>query len=317
MGNKPVLLIEQKGENAMRFTKKELSFLAETFSESNPLSLFSSINEPLQGDEQKRLEEKGVLAGGKPIPEVYNLLSAAGNPRRCTRLVLKDGSYFIEKYAYKADEGFALAENSGGEIIFSPLQKLDEAMFQLSQWVGMSDLKTFDLGAELPSGELLVLLAMVDIRRANVLLSYLGREAKSKISFEQIRQQLDKPEPGSLTRILTGNYNYSVPKIEETKGILDQLTMKKIVAFNAGYSLLGQYEEFARNFSIPQIVIMLETFNLTEKNEIVGAGVLCVCAGMREIVSIVFREGAAEIASISGRQLLKMMEDFLKCPDVL
>lgn len=301
----------------MRLTKKELSFLAKTFSTSNPLSLFSSIKAPLQGDEQNTLEKKGVLAGGKPTQEAHKLLGTVANPRRCTRLVLKDGSYFIEKYAYKADEGFALAENSGGEIIFSPLQKLDEAMFQLSQWVGMSDLKTFDLGTILPSGELLVLLAMVDIRRANVLLSYLGREAKSEISFAQIRQQLDKPEPGSLTRILTGNYNYSVPKIEDTKGILDQLTTKKIVAFNAGYSLLGQYEEFAKSFLIPQSVVMLETFNLTEKNEIAGAGVLCVCAGMREIVSIVFREGEAEIASISGRQLLKMMENFLNCPDVL
>lgn len=303
----------------MRLNKKEMSFLAKTFPNSNPLSLFSGTDTAtaLKGDEQNTLEEKGVLAGGKLTQKAGKLLSAAENPQRCTRLVLKDGSYFIEKYAYKTGDAYTLAENDGGEVLLSPQEKLDEALFQLSQWIGMSDLKTFDLNTVLSGDELLVFLAIVDIRRADVLLSYLGRETQKEISFAQIRQQLDQPEPGSLTRILTGNYNYSVPKIEDTKAILDRLTTKKIAVFNGGYSLLSSYEEFAEKFLIPQTVVMLEAFNLTEENEIVGAGVLCVCAGMREIVSIVFREGAVEFTSISGRQLLKMMEDFLNCPDVL
>ncbi|MGE4272783.1 MAG: hypothetical protein ACRKFN_13660 [Desulfitobacterium sp.] len=301
----------------MRLNKKEMSFLAKTFSDSNPLGLFSGIDIQLKGDEQNTLEKKGVLAGEKPTPEAAKLLSAAGNPQRCTRLVLKDGAYFIEKYAYKSGDAYALAENDGGEVLLSPQEKLDESLFQLSQWIGMSDLRTFDLNTVLSGDELVVLLAMVDIRRTNVLLTYLGRETKKEISFAQIRQQLDQPERGSLTRILTGNYNYSVPKTEDTKAILDQLTTKKIVDFNEGYSLLGPYEELAEKFLVPQTVVMLETFNQTEKKEIVGAGVLCVCAGMREMISLVFREGAVELASISGRQLLRMMEDFLNCPDVL
>jgi len=169
----------------------------------------------------------------------------------------------------------------------------------------------------LPNDELLVFLAMADIRRENELLSYLGKETGNTISFTQIRGQLEKPKPGSLTSILTGHYNYSIPEAEDTKKILDRLTAKKITAFHTGYSFADSYEEFARNFLIPQAVVMLETFNLTEKNEVAGAGVLCIWAGMREIISIVFREDAVQIASISGRQLLKMMEDFLNCPDVI
>lgn len=300
----------------MRLTKSELSFLAKIFPQTNALSLFSSIEVPLNGDEQKGLEKKGVLIGEKLTEDAHKLLDVVANPLRCTRTILKDGDYLIEKYSYKEGDNFTLAENDGSEILFSPLEQLDEALFQLSQWVGMSDLKTFDIETVLTSDELLVLLAMVDIRRANVLLSYLGRDEKSDITFAQIRRQLDKPEPNSLIRILIGNYNYTIPKIEDTKGILDQLITKKIVAFNTGYSLLHQYDEFAKKFNIIQTVVMLETFNLTEKDEIAGAGVLCICAGMREIVSIVFKEGAAGIASISGRQLLKMLENFLSCPDV-
>jgi len=294
-----------------------MSFLAKKFSNSNPLSLLSSADTTLRGDEQNALEGKGVLAGGKLTQEAGKLLSVAGNPQRCTRLVLKDGSYLIEKYAYKSGDAYTLAENDGGEVLFSPQEKLDEALFQLSQWIGMSDLKTFDLHTVLSWDELLVLLAMVDICRVNELRSYLGMETKKEIPFAQLRQQLDQPEPGSLTRILTGNYNYAVPKIEDTKAILDQLTTKKIAAYNEGYLLLGSYAEFAKKFLMPQTVVMLESFNLTEKIEIVGAGVLCVCAGLREIVSVVFKEGAVELESLSSRQLLKMMEEFLNCPDVL
>ncbi len=303
----------------MRLNKKEMSFLAKTYPSANPLSLFSSIDEAteLRGDEENTLEKAGVLTGGELTEDSDKLLSAVREPQRCSRLVLKDGAYFIEKYGYKLGDDYTLVENDGGEMLISPQENLDEALFQLSQWVGMSNLKTFDLETVLSGDELLVLLAIVDIHRTNALLSYLGRETKKAISFAQIRSQLDQPEPGSLTRILTGNYNYSVPKIEDTKEILNQLVAKQIIVFNEAYSLLGSYEEFAEKFLIPQTVVMLEAFNLTEEKEIVGAGVLCVCAGMREIITIVFKDGAVEFASISGRQLLKMMEDFLKCPDVL
>ena len=301
----------------MRLTKNELSYLGKIYQNKNPLALFSSINATLRGDEENTLEKKGVLKGGKPTQEAQKLLGVAAVPQRCTRLVLKDGSYFIEKYAYKTKDGYALAENDGGDVLFSPKQQLEEVLFQLSQWVGISDFRTFDMEVTLPNDELLVFLAIADIRREIELLSYLGKETENIISFAQIRGQLEKPKPGGLTSILTGHYNFSVPEADDTKKILERLTAKKITAFQTGYSLVDSYEEFARNFLIPQAVVMLEAFNLTEKNEIAGAGVLCVWAGMREIISIVFREGAVEIASISGRQLLKMMEDFLNCPDVI
>ncbi|MEM5770372.1 MAG: hypothetical protein AAGU32_19110, partial [Bacillota bacterium] len=155
----------------MRLTKSELSYLGNKYKTTNPLALFSNIDTPLLGDEEKALEEKEVLKGGKSTQAAHKLLSTVADPRRCTRLVLKDGDYFIEKYAYKAGENYALAENDGGEVLLFPQQQLDEALFQLSQWVGMSDLKAFDLETILSNDETVVLLAMADIRRANELRS--------------------------------------------------------------------------------------------------------------------------------------------------
>ncbi len=300
----------------MRLTKTELSYLGKKYKKTNPLALFSSIETALTGDEEKTLEEKEVLKGGNTTQQNDKLLNTIADPQRCTRLILKDGSYFIEKYAYRTGEEYALAENDDGEVIISPREHLDEALFQISQWVGMSDLKTFNLETTLLNDETVVLLAITDIQRERVLGSYLAEKGLDEISYIQIREHLENPAQGSLLRILTGNYKFAIPKAEETKEILDRLISKNIVAFQTGYSLLGDYVDFASSFLIPKSVIMLETFNLNEQNEISGAGVLCLWAGMKEIISIVFREGATEINSISGRQLLQMIEDFLNCPEV-
>lgn len=305
----------------MRLTKSELSFLSKVYKNSNPLSLFSGEGAVLQGNEEKLLEEKDILKGGRPVAEAHKLLSTAADPQRCTRLVLKDGEYFVEKYAYKTNEDYVLVENDGGELVFSSGEQLEEVLFQLSQWVGISDFKTLDINTALSNDELIVFLSMADIRREKELMSYLGQNVESRIPFSRIREQLEKPRPGSLTSILTGHYKYSIPDIENTKKILDRLIIAEIIGFQAGedqvgYFLVGAYEEFAEKFLIPQALVMLETFNHIEDKELAGAGVLCVWAGMREIISLAFREGATEIASISGRQLLKMMEEFLGCPDV-
>ena len=305
----------------MRLSKNELSFLSKIYGNTNPLNLFSNSGASLQGREEKLLEDKGVLIGGKPAPEAHKLLRLASDPQRCTRLILKDGDYLVEKYAYKTDEGSVLVENDGGEVLFSTMEEINEVLFQLSQWVGISDFKTFDIHVTLADHELLVFLAMADIGREKELLSYLGQEVEKEIPFSRIREQLEDPRPGSLTSILTGHYNYSIPGIEDTKNILDRLISANIAGFQAGkskagYFLLGAYEEFTEKYLIPQVVVMLETFNRIGEKELVGAGVLCIWAGMREILSLVFREGVIELTSISGRQLLTMMEEFLNCPDV-
>lgn len=300
----------------MRLNKRELSFLTKFYPEKNPIGLLSGKDLQLKGDEEKELEKKGVLIHGNLTPEAKEIIDIAAIPQRCTRLVLKDGSYYIEKYSYRVNNDYTLLENEDGEIIFSTVEKMDEAVFQLSQWIGISDLKTFDINNSFKNDELLLLLSIVDIQRTKTLFSYLGKEESRKISLEQIQKQLDQQESGSLTSILTGNYQFTVPEIEAVPGILKDLINKGVLSFESEYSLLGQYDEFAKNFLIPQTVVILETFNLLDNDEIAGAGVLSIVAGMREIITIVFKEENVEIASVSARQLLKMMEDFLYCPDV-
>jgi len=63
-------------------------------------------------------------------------------------------------------------------------------------------------------------------------------------------------------------------------------------------------------------VAMVETFSLGEHNEIMVSGVLCVCAGIRDIICFIFDKEEIEITSLSSSQMLQLIENFLKCPDI-
>jgi hypothetical protein len=62
---------------------------------------------------------------------------------------------------------------------------------------------------------------------------------------------------------------------------------------------------------------MLETFNMDDKEIIATAGVLCISAGIHDVVSFIFMEGEIQITSITGSYMLRIIENFLNCPDVL
>lgn len=305
----------------MRLIRSEMSYLSKFYENTNPLNLFTSGEIALQGNEEERLEQKSVLEGGKLLPAADELFRPAADPERCSRIMLREGDYLVEKYAYKNGEGHVLVENYSGDIVFSPVGNMEQVKFQLSQWVGLSNFISFELNANLPNDELIVFMAIADIRREKELQGYLGQETEEEIPFAEIRQQLEAPKPGNIAGILINSYKFPVPEIGDTKRILDRLAAAKIVDFRkgktqAGYVLLGQYEDFAKRFLIPQTIVMLETFNLGEGKEIFGVGMLCLWAGMREIITLKLGEGSTEITSVSGFQLLEIMEDFLNCPDV-
>ena len=301
----------------MKLTTKEISFLSEAFPEKNQIGLFSNIKVPLDGTEQMNLEEKGVYKAGQLTDSAKELLGITAKPQKCTRFILKDNVCVVEKYTYQTNDKTILVENDGGEMLFSSPDNFNKTILELSEFTGMSNIKTADIEVLLPIEEALVLIAMIDISRKNAMLSYLRQETPGVITFKEIRKQLDTPAKNSLVKMLVNNYNYTVPKIENTKSILDRLVAKSISAFTTGYELTPEYAVFGANFLIPQTLAMIETFNVTDNNELATASVLCVSAGLKDIVSFIFSEGEIGISSITGSYMLKIIENFLNCPNIL
>ena len=297
----------------MKLNKKEIVYLAEAFSTENPLSLFSNMKSQLDGTEAATLEEKGVIRGGKLTEEWEAAFEVIRNPERCARLILKDNSLLVEKYAYKTGDKIVLAENEQGEMLVSVPENFNQVIMALSEFTGMSNIASSDMGVFLPIDEALVLLSMMDLCRKNELLSFLDEKSDGKYSLSDVSNQLGNPAKNSLTKMLKSNYNLDSPK-QETELILGKLIEKGIVGFNGGYSLLAEYEAAARSFLIPETLVMLEAFQINSEGRVITAGALCVTAGVKTIISFVFAGDEIEISSITGSYLLKIIENFLNCP---
>lgn len=300
----------------MKLSTQEIAFLSRYYTEKTQLSLFANLNTSLDGTEEKSLAEKGVLKDGILSPKAKEILDILAVARRSSRIVLKDSSCVVEKYAYRIDDEIVLVENDSGDLLFSIPQDLSKTISEISEFTGMSRIKTANAEALLPSEELVVLLSMVDLFRKNALNSYLDNsKIKPDVQFLDIVKQLDQPMPNSIVQMLKKNYNYSVPNAERTKDILEKLIERNYVINKKGYELNDEYAVFASNFLIPETIVMMEMFNLNMKDEVVGASALCVCAGIKDIVAFIFSSDEIELSSISGMQLLQMTENFLSCPD--
>ena len=81
------------------------------------------------------------------------------------------------------------------------------------------------------------------------------------------------------------------------------------------YRLIGEYENFAANFMIPQTMLMLEAFQ-ESSDKIVTTGMLFVTAGLKDICSFLFAGEEVEFSTVSGGHMLKIVENFLICPDL-
>lgn len=301
----------------MKLSLKEIAFLAKSFQTVTPISLFANIDEECDGSEGKSLAENGIYKDAafiSPAKEIFDVVAGA---TRCTRFVLNDNVFLVEKTSYRSNDMLALAENVNGELELNLVDNLGDAMVQVSEFTGVSPLKNADISIELPPDQMLTLLAMVDIYRKKSLLAYVGQEnASQSITIVEIAEQLSAPSPNSLVGMLKNNYNYSIPETENNQKILDKLIEKNIAAYHNGYLFSEEYAFFANNFLIPETAIILEALNILKDGEIAATTALCVCAGIRDIVMFSFGTDQIELSSLSGIQLLEIIEDFLKCPEI-
>jgi len=301
----------------MKLTTSEVAFLAKYFDKISTISLFANIGETLNGTEEKSLTEKGILKDGKLVSEANEILGIIAHAKNCTRLILRDSFFVVEKYTYKVEDKIVLTENEDGNFLFSLPDNLDSTISELSEFVGKSKIRSSNIETLFTSEEMLTLLAIVDIYRKNALLNYVGQgDTKEEIPFIEIAKHLLSPSKNSLLQMISNNYKYSIPLAEKILDILENLIKKGCVVYRNGYTLTREYAIFAKGFLIPETVVMIETFSLSENDEVMVSGALCVCAGIRDIISFIFDEDEIEIASISGSQLLQLIENFLKCPDI-
>lgn len=301
----------------MKLNKKEIVFLAEKFPKTNQLSLFANIKMVLDGTEKNSLEEKGILKAGEVTDEWRDVLEILRIPEICSRVVLKDNGILVEKYTYKFGGKIVLVENDQEEMIVSLVENFDKTILELAEFTGMSNIRASDVEVLLPIDEVLLLLGISDLYRNNAIHGFLGEETRNVISLIDIQNQLEMPAKNSLLKMLVNNYNLVVPAKDKVENILNKMKEKKIVDLQDGVVLQPEFQAFATSVLIPQTIVILEAFQINEKEEVITAGALCVSAGIKDAISFIFAGDEIEVASITGSYLLEIIENFLNCPDLI
>ncbi len=300
----------------MNLTAKEIAYLAPSFAQKTPLSLFSNIKAEPDGTEYNSLTQKGVIRGNAYDPEALDILMQIAAPKRCARFVSKNHFFVLEKYTYWNDGKMILAENRGGEFAFSRIDDLDNVRIRLSEVFGMSSMKTADLSVVLTVPETLVLLALIDIYRRNTLLNYAGEENPAQsVSKEEIEEEIESGFENGLAGILSKNYHYEMPSAGQLPSLLAALQEKQCLTAQEGYRLLGDYEVFAQNFLILDNIVQYDAFEILPTGEGSTDGGLSFTAGMHNILTLAFNpDNTIGFYSFSAYQLLEAAAKILSCP---
>ena len=302
----------------MNLTAKEIAFLAPSFTQTTPLSLFSNIKVETDGTEYDKLVQKGIIKGSGYDPQALEILLQIASPKRCARLVTKNAFFILEKYTYWNDGKLVLAENKGGEFVFRKITDFHDMSIGLSEIFSMSSIKTAEVSVVLPDAEMLVLLAVMDIYRKNTLLDYAG-DAKPvmAISQKEVLEEAAKGFKNGLVKIITNNYNYRMPDARDIPGLLERLAEQKCLTMDGGYRLAADYELLAKNFLIPDTVVQYDALEVMPNGDVPLDGGLSVTAGIHDIITFAFNKDTIGLYSFSAFQMLTAIEKTLSCPKLM
>lgn len=302
----------------MELTKGEVAFLAGQFPGKTIVSLFANIKANILGTEAESLEKKRLTCGEILIEEAQELLEVIAGAGNSARVLLQDQFAFVEKYVFRLGKKYALVESKGEILAINPLMDLDRVLFELTEYTGTSRLKTVDLEIALLPEEMLALLALADIYRKNALLFHAGEaELIEGATPSQIMKALQDPEDNSFVRILTRNYGYPVPPEGGLEEILKRLAAEGYLDSKKGYHLRDELEVFARNSLVPGTLLLTEALQAGPAGEVAVGGGLAVVSGHRDIAYFILEHDMVELSTLTGRQLMDVLENFLRCPDLI
>lgn len=301
----------------MKLTMKEVAYIGRMYEGLSEISLLANLQEIEDGSELFGLMEKEVIVEDELSPKAREIMDVVASARACTRLFIKDRFCLVEKYVYRFNDQLVLVENDEGDMVFSRISDLGDVSLEVAELIGSSHMKSAELEMVLSHEELLVLLSVVDLYRHMGLKAYLGEETESQpIDEETVVTQLNNARGNSLAQLMLTNYDFKLPSQEQVKAILKSLLAKGCVANGQGYELSERFAHFAKGFLIPETLLTLESLNYDSRGELMTASSLCIGAGLRDLVFLAFGSEDVEIATVTGAEMLRLLENYLQCPSL-
>jgi hypothetical protein len=298
----------------MNLTMKEVVFLADQFPNKTTISLFSTLQAKLDGTEEESLRKKGIISNGHLSSEAKAILEVVAYAKQASRLIVRDSLSLLEKYTYRVDDIIALVENRGDDIEVSLPEDFSTIGYELSQFIGMASRKTTGIEIVLSKNEIMTLLTLIDIYREQALALYLEEKVVGTICLESIRSQWKKSGENGLVHLFRTDFGYPLPADGSLKQLLAQLIEKGCVMEDEGYHLSPEYALFAKQFLIPDTMIIVESFSINEEDLLIVGGGMGIAAGVRDQAFFIADNEEVEMKAVAGLEMIQTIEGFLACP---
>jgi len=303
----------------MHLSPTEITFLADSFAKTNPMSPFVNNKQKLNGDEAHTLEEKGIFKDGKLTEEAARRLLPLSAPERCSRMIIQKPFAMLEKYTYRSGDKLTLAESNGNGLVITPLEGDSQPILDvLGDFLSGASIKNADLAVTLSGPAALLLMACIDLCRTRAIGAYMdGQSVDMHFSQEELVAQLTAPFINGLVYGLAGNCGIEMPQSDSLPGLLALLEEKgciKPAEAEGRWQLMPDYMLFARSFLLYDSLVLMEAFELTAENRMAASFELVFCAGMYDHLCIAMSPEGFEISTLSGADLRARLKETLDCP---
>jgi hypothetical protein len=266
-----------------------------------------------------RLAALGICdTAGTITPDKLAAVTALARAEGFTRIYLTTPERVIEYIAYFAPGGaiVGVTNDNGMQLVSWPAPN-DAMLEMVRQMIGLSIYRSGSFTARLNREETLVLSAMIDLQRKEMLRKFAdGATAdRSVISPAAVTGMLAIP-PGNyqwFSSAFTDLFTQArIPKPDAIGGVLASLAAKGFArAEGKGYVLSDECILLARAHLLPSMYLTLTSGKGTAAGKANVTGFSCIISGVHELLYIDPYAGETELHSMASAEVHEYVKAFL------
>lgn len=299
-------------------SKTQLEGINKIIEIKNDLSIFNSFKESdLSYKDRLYLIDQGLLNEDKSIKD-EDILDTLANPSSICKFMFTGGinkfEYFL-LYDSTRDIKISFSVIDDHYIINDNISKQD-IMDVIGDFTGKSKIKSLDIKQMLSPEEAIVLAALIDLERKNLV-----RSLVHEIPYTSNRYGINMTS--RMMRSTNKNIQWfvycvhellgekSILDLDEIKDNMDSLKEKGILSEEYGqYQLNNDYSKLANRMIINASVLTMETRNIS-KNMEKSVGFTCLQSSVHDIILLESNSTKVYLQTISSERLLEYIDKLL------
>lgn len=269
-------------------------------------------------DQINELAALGVCdPAGAILPANRAAVSCLARADAFTRIYLSTPTNVMEYIAYFSPDGMitGVTNDGGKQVVTSPSQG-DAILEGIRQIIGDSVYRSVPFTANLTPQETLVLAALIDLQRKEMLLKTAEGTVAQKIAGTPaaVAAMLARPA-GSLqwfSSAFADLFPMKIPTTIQIPALLQALAAKgQVVASGSAYTLPDETVILCRGHLLPTKVLTLTSGHADAAGKVTIAGFSCFISGIHDMLTVDANGDEVAMETASGAGVLEYLHAFL------